>query len=61
MKASQSRTSMVVLVLSFIVACVCVFNLPAVAQTNDKVAKEVIAITKAEWAAMLENRAEWDI
>lgn len=58
MKASQSRTSIVVLVLSFIVACVCVFNLPAVAQTNDKVAKEVIAITKAEWAAMLENRAE---
>jgi len=51
MKTSQSRTWVVVLVLSFIVACVCLFNLPAVAQTNDQVAKEVIAITKAQWAA----------
>ncbi len=58
MKSSKSRTSVIVLVLSFIVAYACLFNLPAVAQTNDKVAKEVIAITKAEWAAMLENRAE---
>ena len=51
MKTSKSRTSVIVLVLSFIVAYVCLFNLPAVAQTNDQVAKEVIAITKAQWAA----------
>lgn len=59
MKTSQSRTSfMIVLVMSFTYASIALFNLPAVAQTNDQVAKEVIAITKAEWAAMLENRAE---
>nr|NIV96888.1 DUF4440 domain-containing protein [candidate division KSB1 bacterium]NIW98606.1 DUF4440 domain-containing protein [Phycisphaerae bacterium] len=42
---------MIVLVLSFTVACVSLFNLPAVAQTDDQVAKEVIAVTKAQWAA----------
>ncbi len=51
MKTSQSRTLVSVLVLSCIVGCVCLFNLPAVAQTNDQVAKEIIAITKAQWAA----------
>jgi len=51
MNNSQSRTLVIVLVLSFIVAYVCLFNLPAVAQTNDQVAEEVIAITKAQWAA----------
>ena len=31
-------------------------NLPAVAQTNPQVAKEVIAITKAQWAAEMNKR-----
>jgi len=49
MNTSQSRTLVIVLVFSFIVALL--FNLPAAAQTNAQVAKEVIAITKAQWAA----------
>ena len=34
-----------------IVASVALFNLPALAQTNSQIAAEVIAITKAQWAA----------
>ncbi len=34
-----------------IVACLALFNLPALAQTNTQIAVEVIAITKAQWAA----------
>lgn len=34
-----------------IVACLALFNLPALAQTNAQIAVEVIAITKAQWAA----------
>ncbi len=34
-----------------IVACLALFNLPALAQTNSQIAAEVIAITKAQWAA----------
>ena len=52
MKTSQTRTSfMIVLVMSFIGTSIALFNLPAVAQTNDQAAKEVIAVTKAQWAA----------
>ena len=32
------------------------FTLPAIAQNNDQVAKEVIAITKAQWAAQREKK-----
>ncbi len=57
MKTSQSRTSLViVLVMGLIGASVALFNLPAVAQTNPQVAKEVIAITKAQWAAQMEKK-----
>jgi len=49
LNTSQRRTLVIVLVFSFIVALL--FNLPAAAQTNAQVAKEVIAITKAQWAA----------
>ena len=34
-----------------IVASLALFNLPALAQTNSQIAAEVIAITKAQWAA----------
>ncbi len=34
-----------------ILACLALFNLPALAQTNSQIAAEVIAITKAQWAA----------
>ena len=57
MKTSQSRTSLViVLVMGLIGASVALFNLPAVAQTNPQVAKEVIAITKAQWAAEMAEK-----
>lgn len=57
MNTSQSRTSLViVLVMSLIGASVALFNLPAVAQTNPQVAKEVIAITKAQWAAEMDKK-----
>jgi len=54
MNTSQSRTLVIVLVLSFIVASL--FNLPVVAQTNDQVAKEVISIAKAQWKAQIEKK-----
>ena len=54
MKTSQSRTLVIVLVLSFIVTSL--FNIPAVAQTNEQVAKEVIAIAKAQWKAQIEKK-----
>jgi len=38
-------------IIILVVLMVLALNLPAVAQTNDQVAKEVIAITKAQWAA----------
>ena len=44
------------IVLLSIVACVALFNVPAVAQTNSQVAEEVIAITKAEWAAIMKKK-----
>ncbi len=44
------------IVLLSIVACVALFNVPAVAQTNSQVAEEVIAITKAEWAARMKKQ-----
>jgi ketosteroid isomerase-like protein len=54
MKTLKSRTSfMIALVMCFTCASIGLFNLPAVAQTNEQVAKEVIAITKAEWAAQM--------
>ena len=51
MNTLQSRKSVMIFVLSFTIAFGCFLNLPAVAQTNEKVAKEVIAIAKAQWAA----------
>ncbi|MHA2274719.1 MAG: DUF4440 domain-containing protein [Candidatus Kariarchaeaceae archaeon] len=33
-----------------------IFPITALAQTNDQVAKEVIAITKAEWTAVVEEK-----
>ncbi len=51
MNTLQNRKSVLVLVLSLTIAAVCFLNLPVVAQTNEKVAKEVIAIAKAQWAA----------
>ncbi len=57
MKTSQSRTSfIIVLVMSFTCASIALFNLPAVAQTNAQVAKEVIAIAKAQWKAQIEKK-----
>ncbi len=44
------------IVLLSIVACVALFNVPAVAQTNSQVAEEVIAITKAQWAAIMKKQ-----
>ena len=38
-------------VMASTVASLALFNLPAVAQTNMQVAEQVIAITKAQWAA----------
>ena len=48
MNTSQSRTLVSVLVSILIIS---MYNLPAGAQTNEQVAKEVIAITKAQWVA----------
>ncbi len=39
-----------------IVACVALFNLPALAQTNSQIAAEVIAIAKAQWAAEMAKK-----
>jgi ketosteroid isomerase-like protein len=38
-------------VMASTIASLALFNLPAVAQTNMQVAEQVIAITKAQWAA----------
>ncbi len=51
MNTLQSRKSVMIFVLSFTIAFGCFLNLPAVAQTNEQVAKEVIAVAKAQWAA----------
>lgn len=44
------------IVLLSIVACVAFVSVPAAAQTNSQVANEVIAITKAQWAAEMAKR-----
>ena len=44
------------IVLLPIVACVALVNLPAIAQTNAQVAEQVIAITKAQWAAEMAKK-----
>ena len=51
MNTLQSRKPVMMFVLSFTIAFGCFLSLPAAAQTNAQVAKEVIAITKAQWAA----------
>jgi len=45
-----------IFVLSFTIAFGCFLSLPAVAQTNKQVAKEVIAIAKAQWAAQRDKQ-----
>jgi len=56
MNTLQSRKSVMIFVLSFTIAFGCFLNLPAVAQTNEQVAKEVIAIAKAQWAAQRDKQ-----
>lgn len=57
MNTLQSRKSVMVFVLSFTIAYVCFLNVPVVAQTNEQVAKEVIAIAKAQWAAQSDKQS----
>ena len=56
MNTLQSRKSVMIFVLSFTIAFGCFLSLPAVAQTNAQVAKEVIAIAKAQWKAQIEKK-----
>ena len=56
MNTLQSRKSVMIFVLSFTIAFGCFLSLPAVAQTNEQVAKEVIAIAKAQWAAQRDKQ-----
>ncbi len=56
MNTLPSRKSVLIFVLSFTIAFGCFLNLPAVAQTNEQVAKEVIAIAKAQWAAQRDKQ-----
>ena len=56
MNTLQSRKSVMIFVLSFTIAFGCFLNLPVVAQTNAQVAKEVIAIAKAQWKAQIEKK-----
>ncbi len=43
-------------IIILLVLMVLGLNLPALAQTNDQVAKEVIAIAKAQWKAQIEKK-----
>lgn len=44
------------MVLLPVVASIALLTAPATAQTNDQVAKEIIAITKAQWAAEIARK-----
>ena len=56
MRTSQSRTQQViVLAMSLVCVFLAIFSLPVQAQTNQQVAEEVIAITKAQWKAQMEK------
>ncbi len=45
-----------IVLLSTVGCVVLFFNMPAAAQTNSQVAEEVIAITKAQWAARMKKQ-----
>ena len=55
MKTQLKKTQKMVFAVGLAMAMLILFNFNAQAQTNDKVAKEVIALAHAQWKADMQN------
>jgi len=56
MKTTQNNFTRMMLLTSTAIIFVILFSLPAIAQTNAKVADEVVALAKAQWAAEIAGK-----